>query len=213
MSRRSKEPRVVAELGRPETPEETAARKAENSRNHRDRQTTRNLVYALLASLGIVAVLVLLVPRGDMEARPDVDYPSIAAQIQPTVQGTLIVPEPGEGWNANTAELRAGSADNILSWYIGFLTPKNAFIGLDQGFDANDSWASAQLDSARPTGATTIAGVEWIEYDYTESPRGNLAYALTLDDPTGFYVLKGTASKEETAVLAAAVTERIASNR
>jgi hypothetical protein len=47
------EGRVVAELGRPETPAETAARKAESSRLHRQRQTVNNLVYSLIATLGI----------------------------------------------------------------------------------------------------------------------------------------------------------------
>jgi hypothetical protein len=38
--------RVVAELGRPETPEETAARKAESSRVYRSSQNFRNLIAA-----------------------------------------------------------------------------------------------------------------------------------------------------------------------
>ena len=66
-------PREVAELGRPETPEETAARKAENSRKHRQRQTLKNLVLALAASLGVVFIIVLLVPRSDGPIDRDVD--------------------------------------------------------------------------------------------------------------------------------------------
>jgi hypothetical protein len=58
---KNRQPRIVAELGRPETPEETAARKAENSRKHRENQTLRNLVFALLSSLAVVLVLVLVV--------------------------------------------------------------------------------------------------------------------------------------------------------
>ena len=48
-------PRIVAELGRPETPDETAARKAESSRVYRASQNTRNLVAALLVTLAVVA--------------------------------------------------------------------------------------------------------------------------------------------------------------
>ena len=66
MSRPSRESRVVAELGRPETAEETAARKAENSRNHRSRQTVNNLVYSLLATLGIVVVIVAANDHGPL---------------------------------------------------------------------------------------------------------------------------------------------------
>ena len=50
----AKSPRIVAELGRPETPDETAARKAESSRVHRESQNTRNLVAALIVTIAIV---------------------------------------------------------------------------------------------------------------------------------------------------------------
>ena len=56
-----KQPAIVAELGRPETPEETAARKAENSRKRRANQTAFNLIVATIASLGIVLFLVVVV--------------------------------------------------------------------------------------------------------------------------------------------------------
>ena len=46
----AKQPRVVAELGRPETPDETAARKAASSAAYRSSKTVRNLVVALLVS-------------------------------------------------------------------------------------------------------------------------------------------------------------------
>ena len=55
--------RVVAELGRPETPSETAARKAESSRVYRSSQTFRNLIAALLASVAVVLVIAFAVPR------------------------------------------------------------------------------------------------------------------------------------------------------
>lgn len=213
MSRRDKTgPAVVAELGRPETPEETAARKAQNSRNHRDRQTTRNLLYALIASLGIVIVLVLLVPRGDLEVRPDVDYRSAAEQASADVGRPLVVPDVAEGWSANAAELRTRSADGITSWYIGFLTADREFLGLSQGLDANPSWLAAQLDGSRATGTVDIDGTEWTVYDHRDEPeRGNLEYALALEAEGDVYVLHGTAGPDETADLAAAVTSQIGS--
>jgi hypothetical protein len=46
-------PRIVAELGRAETPDETAARKAESSRVYRASQNTRNLVAALIVTIAV----------------------------------------------------------------------------------------------------------------------------------------------------------------
>ena len=68
-----KQPAIVAELGRPETPEETAARKAENSRKRRANQTAFNLIVATIASLGIVLFLVVVVVRPNPEPAPGIE--------------------------------------------------------------------------------------------------------------------------------------------
>src|SRR6478735_6355945 len=97
-----KPPAVVAELGRPETPEETAARKAQNSANHRNRQTVNNLVYSLLATLALVAVIVLVVPRGNPTAdAPAIDYAKVAQEAQGSEPDPLLVPKLPAGWKAN----------------------------------------------------------------------------------------------------------------
>ena len=70
MARAPREPRIAAHLGRPETPAEEAARKAENSKNYRQSQSFRNLIIALVASLAIVAVVYFIVPRGEVAERP-----------------------------------------------------------------------------------------------------------------------------------------------
>ena len=92
-------PRVVAELGRPETPDETAARKAENSRKHRANQTLRNLVLALLASLAVVLVLVLVVVRPDGAPRQARDYRADATNSQAQAGQTLAAPPLPTGWS------------------------------------------------------------------------------------------------------------------
>ena len=61
---------IVAELGRPETPEETANRKAERSRLHRSNQTALNLVAALIVCLVVVLLIVLVVVRPDPAEEP-----------------------------------------------------------------------------------------------------------------------------------------------
>src|SRR5690606_11019766 len=107
MSRKDRVPRIVAELGRPETPEETAARKANDSRLYRERKTVNNLVYSLIVSLGLVLVIVLLVPRGTGGfADVDVDVEELAAQASPSAGIELVAPTVPEGWKAKQAKLR-----------------------------------------------------------------------------------------------------------
>lgn len=85
---KQKQPPIVAELGRPETPEETFARKAESSRLYRKRKTINNLVYSLLVSLGLVVFIVAIVPRNETPVAFDVDFASEAQ----SAQGDFAVP-------------------------------------------------------------------------------------------------------------------------
>ena len=198
------EPRIVAELGRPETPEETAARKAANSRNYRASKTTRNLVVALVLSLLLVLFTVLVVVRPDPAPTPAIDYATIAEQS--TASAPLVSPTLPTGWRANKAELTTGN-DDIESWYIGFVTPEKQFAAVTQGIGANASWVAAQLGDIDSTGTTTIDGVEWTQYDNRDADdAGNFEYAMTAEFNGSHYVLNGTAFEAEFTELAEAVT-------
>jgi hypothetical protein len=200
-------PRVVAELGRPETPQETADRKSAASAKRRANQTWFNLVIALVASLGIVAFLVIVVVRPDQSApKADIDWATTASQAQGAAPSHLVVPELPKDWRANRAEYAADTADNVPTWGIGFLTPKGQYIGLTQGLGANDSWVADQLDKHRATGSVTVSGTTWVVYDRrTADDPGNLAYALVAEFDGSDVVLAGTASDAEFRTLAAAV--------
>jgi hypothetical protein len=203
-----KAPAVVAELGRPETPEETATRKAENSRKHRANQTLLNLVVALVASLGIVLFLVAVVVRPEPSAVTAIDYRTIAADAQGASPVPLIVPVMPAGWSANNASF--GQKSQVSTWYIGFLTPSVQFIGLDQGIDANPTWQATILDNARASGSTTIDGVTWTVYDNrTAAHPGNFAYSMSTNSSRNTVVLHGTASTAEFELLAAAVAAEL----
>lgn len=207
---RLRPPAIVAELGRPETPEETAARTAENSRKHRSRQTVTNLWLSLLASLAVVAVLVLVVPRGDQAVRPDVDYARVATEAQGAVDVPLVVPRPGDGWHSNSAALRTGSADRIVSWYIGFLTPANGYLGFSQGVRANAGWLAALLQGSRAGSTAQLGGREWTVYDNRDTgAKGNVRYALSTETARGIYLVYGTADPAEAAALATAVSREL----
>jgi len=212
MSPREKPPAVVAELGRPETPEETAARKAQNSANHRNRQTINNLVYSLIATVALVIVIVLVVPRGNPTAtQPPVDYASVAQEAQGSQADPLLVPKLPADWTSNSAELRTKTADGVDAWYIGLITPKGEYIGITQGFDANDSWVADQVDKSRIGGTRDIDGVTWDVYDNRKSSSGagNVEYALTTNAGHSSIVVVGTADDDEFRTVAASLANQI----
>lgn len=203
-----KPPAIVAELGRPETADETAARKAENSRRHRSSQTVLNLVVALVASLAIVLFLVVVVVRPDPGAPAPVDYRAIAADAQGGTSEPLIAPALPEGWSANNAQF--GTKSGVLDWYIGLVTPSTQFIGLEQGIDANPTWQSQLLGSAKPSGTTTIDGLAWTIYDRRAAQDpGNFAYSMVASSAASTIVLHGTAPTAEFELLAASIAAEI----
>lgn len=208
----AKKPRVVAELGRPETPQETADRRAEASHMRRQNNTLFNLVIALLASLAVVAIIVLVVVRPDAGPREPVDYRSIAVQASASV--TLAAPDLSSDWRANSAIYSGGPADGVANWYVGFVTPDEQFIALHQGIDANPTWLANELAGMKATGSTTIDGIEWTVYDRRGAKDvGNRAYALSTVGAQSTYVLYGTASDVEFTTLAKKLAETIAADR
>ena len=206
----AKAPTIVAELGRPETPEETAARKAETSRKHRASQTVTNLIWALVASLAVLLLAVLVVVRPDPPAAEPIDYQAVGAGLESSVSTTLAAPELPRGFTANKAELR--TVGGVRTWYVGFVTPSDQFIALNQGVDANPTWLANLLSpDDRPnleaSGDETLASTTWTLYDNREGEdAGNYAYAMSAGFPDSDVVLHGTADANEFRTLAAAIT-------
>lgn len=203
----SKKPKIVAELGRPETPEETIARKQENSRLYRSRKTINNLVFSLLVTVGLVAAIYFLVPRADGEPNWQVDYVAQSEIASQSLGEPLLVPAMPELWRANAAELRNAANGQVTSWYIGFITPKDKFIAFNEAFDANETWVANELKDYPATGTKNIDGQEWTVYDnrsYKEA--GNVQYAMVTTLGRSTVVLYGTADDAEFDQLATSIT-------
>jgi hypothetical protein len=201
----------VAELGRAETPDEIADRKAEASARRRSNQTAFNLVLALVASLGVVALIFLVVVRPQSIEREPVDWKAGARDAQSQFDVPLAAPSLPDGWTANRAEPGDPAADGVQTWQIGFLTPSGQYIGLVQGVDANPSWVAQQTERADGAGTVTIDGTDWDAYDRRDvDDPGNLAYALVATFDRSTVILGGTATDEEFATLAAAITAELA---
>jgi hypothetical protein len=201
---------VVAELGRPETAEETWARKDTARRARRQHQTAFNLVLALIASLGIVVFLVAVVARPDSTIDRDVDYRQVASQAD--VPGvTLAAPALPDSYTSNRADYKDKSADGVDVWTVGLLTPDKQFIGLQQGIDANPTWVANQLDQHAATGSRTLGGTKWTVYDRRDegTDAGNQAYSLVATFGRNTIVLAGTADDRSFRTVAAGVAKQL----
>lgn len=201
---------IVAELGRPETPEETAARKAASSKAYRSSQTVRSLVAALIVTLAIVLVIVLIVPRGEPASAPSVDMVGIAADVESTMDSPVIVPDLGEFWRVNAAELTSGAT---VVWDVT-LAPaaedERGFIKLAQAFDADSSWAPQRLNGTAPTDTTSIGGLEWDVYELGNAGANqNVTHAIGTQAGDDYLLLYGSRSADSTAELAESLVPQI----
>lgn len=201
---------IVAELGRAETPQETADRKAAASSKRRTNQTAVNLAIATVASLVAAIVLVLTVGLIDSGSRIEpVDYVAATEEAQSSFGGQLVVPELPEGWTANYARVSTDAGD-VTSWRIGFVTPEQKFIELIQAFDTNPTWVDGEVRGAQSGPVVTIGGTAWTSYDRRDEDNpGNVAYALVTETDTSTIVLAGTADDAEFDVLAEAVAKEL----
>lgn len=200
---------IVAELGRPETAEETWARKDAARTARRQHQTAFNLVIALIASLGIVLFLVAVVVRPNTTVDRTVDYQQIAADAH-VGDITLAAPDLPSGFTSNRADFSDKTSDDVDVWTVGFVTPDKQYLSLQQGVDANGSWVSNQLDQRPSTGTRVIDGTKWTVYDRRAegSDAGNHAYSLVSTFGSNTIVLSGTADDSSYRTVATAVTKQ-----
>lgn len=198
------QPRIVAELGRPETPEETAARKAESSRIYRSSKTVRNLIAALLATLAVVAVVILVVPRGEPAPRAPLDVAAIARSVADAQGRPVLVPSVPETWTVNAA---AVEGDSPRVWTVLYVPGvDDGFVRLAQAFDADPSWPAELLEGATVGEERVIDGVTWSVYGIPDpSQNGNISAAMSTVAGADTVVLYGATSREVLEALAASL--------
>lgn len=205
--------RIVAELGRPETPEETAARKAESSRVYRSSQTFRNLVAALVITLGIVAIVIFAVPRGEPPASEPIDVAAVAEEVSLTLDGsTVIVPVVPETWLVTSA---AVAGDDPRTWTVLYVPEGDAgFVRVAQGFTADETWPTRELSGADSAATTVIDGVEWVEYDIPDPARaGNISAALSTTAGADTILIYGATDADTLRVVAEGLADQIIAAR
>lgn len=198
--------RIVAELGRPETPDETADRKAASSRAYRSSQTTRNLIVALLATLAIVVVIVWGVPRGEPTPPEAIDVDAIAADVGDAYDHDVVVPDAPSSWRVNDARVDP----EVPAWSIVYVPGGSSFLRVEQAFGADETWASQRLGGTAPNDTQQIAGIEWDVYEIADpAAQGNVSYALGVQAGADHLLIYGSAGPETAAEIARLVAPQV----
>lgn len=200
-------PRIVAELGRPETPAETADRKAAASRAYRQSKTFRNLVAALLAIMAVVAVVYFGVPRGSLPDPEEADVAAAAQSASAAIGDPLLVPVVPENWRANSARLEGSM------WRVVY-APPSGYVRVAQGVDADAGWATKVLGGFAPSGSVTIDGIAWDEYTIPAAAHTDtVSYAISTTAGSDTVLIYGATDAATAAVAASGVTDQILTMR
>ncbi len=163
----------------------------------RAKQTVRNLIYSMLVTLALTMVIVLIVPRDDTNRIQPVDYVGISQTVQASVAETLIAPKLLTDWWVNAARVEKDLG--VETWYVGFITPDDQYIGLTQAFESNPSWLANKLQGNWLDVTVEIEGRTWEVWPtlLPSVPKGTKEYAMVHTFDNQAVVIYGTASEED----------------
>src|SRR5690606_8730925 len=190
------------------TPEETADRKAEASRAYRSSQTTRNLVAAMLVTLGVVLVIVLGVPRGDLPERAPIDVAVVAQEVEAARDIDVVVPTAPPDGPLNAAAVH--SVDSPAWTVVSALPAGVDFTRLAQGFGAEKSWAARRPRGPAPADTVAIDGIVWDRYEIADpASTGNVTAALGTQSGDDHILVYGAATDAALALVAASLEPQV----
>ncbi|WP_433676866.1 DUF4245 family protein [Microbacterium gorillae] len=191
--------RIVAELGRPETPQETADRKAASSAAYRGSQTFRNLIAALIVTMLIVLVIVWVVPRGSAPEIKPADPVKVAAmQTSASGQATYAIDAP-KNWWSNVAIMDSYANYSLFNAsYVPTEKSKlTGFVRLNDVYNADEKYALLRIPGALPEGTETLGGREWTVFTIPDVEKaGNVTQALGTQVEDDYVLLYGKTTDE-----------------
>ena len=166
------------------------------------------MIIALVVSIAAFLPIVLMNPAPKSDGfHPNIDVTAVARNAADVAGFTPVTPAAGDTFRPNYARWEAGTGTGVPTWEVGYLTPKEAFIGLVQTRKANPTWLLQQTKSAPVTGTRNAGGQEW---ELRDTGKGEKSMVLNHRGTT--VVLSGQVQLDEFAVLAAAVVKSLDSN-
>ncbi|WP_346927537.1 DUF4245 domain-containing protein [uncultured Arthrobacter sp.] len=167
------------------------------------------MIIALVLSIATFLPIVLMNPSPKSDGyRPDINVSAVARNAADVAGFTPAAPETGDTFRANYARWESGTGSGVPTWEVGYLTPKESFIGLVQTRQSNPTWLLQQVKSAPVTGTRSAGGREW---ELRDTGKGEKSMVL-LDAGGTTVILSGSAQLDEFTVLAAAVVKALDGN-
>lgn len=185
---------------------------SDSGARYRAKQTVVNLVLALAASVALVVLLVVAVPRDESNRIKEVNYSAIVDQAITSSGLKLIKITPPDPWWSNLAQLNTESADAVVNFKAGFVGSNVKYIGYTQAFEGNPTWLAFQLQGTTITGDYKYKGFKWDIYQSVikNDPPKTKDYIMVLNYYKNDYILLyGVADKNEYQLFANKVVDAL----
>jgi len=150
------------EAAQPEAAQPGEARPDEMDRRRRGLKTSvADMVRSMVVVVGIVALLVLIVPRPSFIDKPAIDMKNAASGAARELTFTPSVPTRlSAKWKPTDAGVTA--VDDVKTWSVSYQTPDHGYAGLREAAGATPKWESSIVGSAPESGTRVVDGVTWI---------------------------------------------------
>ncbi|MGO4652768.1 DUF4245 domain-containing protein [Arthrobacter sp. 2RAF22] len=160
------------------------------------------LIALLLCVLAFLPIVLMNPAPKSNGYKPNVDVAATAANAKDVAGFTPVAPDTGDTFSPNYARWSSGTGDGVPTWEVGYVTPKQAFIGIVQTRKANPTWIFQQTGSAPVTGTRSAGGHDWELHD---TAKGNRSMVLNYRGTT--IILSGGAGLDEFSTLATALVK------
>ena len=177
--------------------------------SRRARATVLDMVRALVVVLALIGAVALITirPGGGDEVRV-VDYAGALDSARVAAPYAVLAPAGLDGYRATS--VRFTSTDEGTVWHVGFVSPLDEYVGLDQTDGAADQFVDELSEGASPVGGTAgsveLGGRSWERYDDGGDTDGEHVRALVADDGGATILVSGTAEWPELEAMAAALS-------
>lgn len=162
-------------------------------------QTVKAMLYSVLATVAVVAVVMMLNPLREQDVDPNINVATTATEAGHAADFTPLAPSVPDSWYANFARWNQSETDAVPYWSVGYVSEDEEFFGFVQTADANSTWINQQVDGADSAGLVPIAGQDFSVY----RPAGDHTYLVAeLPQDSVTLIVSGTGTDEQLAELA-----------
>lgn len=150
------------------------------------RHSLTNMVLSIGVVVGIVVLVVVLTPRPHDNSVKEIDPTQAIAAARRVAAYPVLAPVGlPTSWRATSATVSGPDAKRIVQLHIGFVSPKGAYVALEESNGPAIPFIELQSTHGRFTGQVVIDGVTW-DQRFSSNQKD---YAIDRTDANGVTIV------------------------